>query len=156
MTDKQKEDGRAFETYNIQIDVTYLNPKYTFSGQKPNVMTGSGLLKVFELNPSGSGASFIGRWDGGSRDPGKTERYDLDIDIYRVSPDERRRFKKGERGYSGHHTAKVTSDTGRKYQVSLCTPGEKIFEGAVSFNLLRKVGLSESITFRDQATAVVS
>ena len=28
MTDKQKEDGKAFETFNIKIDVTYLNPKY--------------------------------------------------------------------------------------------------------------------------------
>ena len=77
-------------------DVTYLNPKFALSKQTANVMTGNGLLKVFELNPSGGGPSFIGRWDGGSRDPGKTERYDLDIDIYRVSRQEKRRFKKGE------------------------------------------------------------
>ena len=127
----QKEDGKAFETYNIKIDVTYLNPKYSFSKQTVNVMTGNGLLKVFELSPSGGGPSFIGRWDGGSRDPGKTERYDLDIDIYEVSSEENRHFKKGECGYSGHHTTKVENDKERKYHVSLCTPNEKIFPVAV-------------------------
>ena len=88
MRDKQKEDGKAFETFNVKIDITYLNPKYAFSKQTANVMTGNGLLKVFELNPSADGPSFIGRWDGGSRDPGKTERYVLNIDIYRVSREE--------------------------------------------------------------------
>ena len=135
----QKEDGKAFETFNIERDVTYLNPKYTLSKQTANVMTGNGLLKVFELNSSQGGPSFIGRWDGGSRDPGKTERYDLDIDIYGVADEEKLRFKYEQGGYSGHHTKKVDSDKGHKYQVSLCTPDEKIFEGTVCFNLLRKI-----------------
>ena len=155
MTDKQKEDGKAFETFNIEIDVTYLNPRYALSKQRVNVMTANGRLDVFELNPSEGGPSFIGRWDGGSRDPGKTERHDLDIDIYRVSRGQQRRFKKGERGYSGHHTTKVQSNRGRKYQVSLCTPDEKIFEGTVCFNLLRKVGVSDQFTVRERPTAVV-
>jgi hypothetical protein len=141
MTDKQKKDGKAFETYNIEINTTYLNPKYTLLKDTANVRTGEGLLKVFELNPSGDGASFVGRWDGGSRDPGKKERYDLDIDIYGVSDEEKLRFKKGEGGFSGHHTSKVESDRGHKYQVSLCTPDEKTFEGTVCFNLLREIEL---------------
>jgi hypothetical protein len=152
----QKEDGKAFETLNIETDVTYLNPKYTLSKQRANVMTGNGLLKVFELNPLEGGPSFIGRWDGGSRDPGKTERYDLDIDIYRVSREEKRRFNKGEPGYSGHHTTRVESERGYKYQVSLFTPDEKIFEGTVCFNLHRKIGVSDEISARDRATAVVT
>ena len=152
----QKEDGKAFETFNIERDVTYLNQKYTLSKQTANVMTGNGLLKVFELNPSEGGPSFIGRWDGGSRDPGKTERYDLDIDIYRVSREEKRRFNKGEPGYSGHHTTRVESERGYKYQVSLCTPDEKIFEGTVCFNLHRKIGVSDQISVRDRATVVVT
>jgi hypothetical protein len=152
----RKEDGKAFETFNIEIDVNDLNPKYRLSKQEGNVITGSGLLKVFELNPSGTGPSFIGRWDGGSRDPGKTERYDLDVDIYGVSSEEKRHFKKGERGYSGHHTTKVESDRGHKYQVSLRTPDEKIFEGIVCFNLHRKVGVSDQISVRDQATVVIA
>jgi hypothetical protein len=124
---------------NIKIERTYLNPKYTLSEQATNARTGEGLLKVFELTHSGDGPSFIGRWDGGSRDPGKTERYDLDIDIYGVADEEKLRFKYGQGGYSGHHTKKVDSNKGHKYQVSLCTSDEKIFEGTVCFNLLRKI-----------------
>jgi hypothetical protein len=71
MTDKQKKDGKAFETYNIEINRMYLNPKYTLSKEAANARTREGLLKVFKLNPSGDGPSFVGRWDGGSRDPGK-------------------------------------------------------------------------------------
>ena len=41
----QKEDGKAFETFNIERDVTYLNQKYTLPKQTANVMTGNGLLK---------------------------------------------------------------------------------------------------------------
>jgi hypothetical protein len=156
MPDKRKEDGRAFETFNIEIDVTYLNPKYQFSERTVNVMSGNGLLKVFELNPLEDGPYFIGRWDGGSRDPGKTERHDLDIDIYRVSREEKRRFKKGEREYSGHHTTRAESDRGYKYQVSLRTLDEKIFEGSVCFNLHRKSRVFDEISLHDQATMVVT
>jgi hypothetical protein len=141
----QKEDGKAFETYNVEIHTTYLNPKYTLPKQTANVMAGNGLLQVFELIPSGSEPLFIGRWDGGSRDPDKTERYDLDIDIDRVSDDEKRRFKYGQSGYSGHHTTKLESHRGHAYWVSLRTPDEVIFEGIVCFNLLRKIEFNATL-----------
>ena len=141
----QKENGKAFENYNVEIHATYLNAKYTLSKQTVNATTGMGLLKVFELNPSGGGPSFIGRWDGGSREIGKSERNDLDIDIYEVSDEEKRRFENGEGGYSGHHTSKVESNTGHVYQVSLRMADEKIFEGTVYFNLLRKQGFEASL-----------
>jgi len=70
----QKQDGKAFETFNIEIDRDYLNQKYELSKQTANVMTRTGLLEVFELNPSGGGPSFIGRWDGGRRDPDKNRK----------------------------------------------------------------------------------
>jgi len=143
--DKLKKDGKAFETFNIERDVTYLNQKYTLSKQTANVMTGNGLLKVFELNPSEGGPSFIGRWDGGSRDVGKKERYDLDIDICGVSDEEKDRFERNQSGYSGHHTTKVESDRGHKYQVSLRTPDGVIFDGTVRFNLLRKMEFNASL-----------
>jgi hypothetical protein len=98
----QKQDGKAFETYNVEMRTTYLNLKYAFSKQTANQITPTGRLDVFELNPSGDGPSFTARWDGGSRDVGKEERYDLDIDIHGVSDEEKRRFKNGQGGYSGH------------------------------------------------------
>jgi hypothetical protein len=75
----QKEDGKAFEAFNIKIDKTYLNPKYTLIQSATTVMSSTGWLKIFELSRLDGGApSFSGRWDGDSRDPGKEEKYDLD------------------------------------------------------------------------------
>ena len=143
----QKQDGKVFENFKVEIHQTYRNPRYTLSEQTANEISPTGLLKVFELYPSGGGPSFTARWDGGSRDEGKKERYDLDIDIEGVSNEERSRFKNGQGGYSGHHTTEVPSNAGRAYHVSLCTPGEMIFEGTVCFNLLRKQGFEASVDF---------
>jgi hypothetical protein len=40
--------SHVFGQSNIEIDVIYLNPKYTLSKQTVNVKTGEGLLKMFE------------------------------------------------------------------------------------------------------------
>ena len=84
---------------------------------------------------------------GGSRDEGKKEKYDLDIDIARVAEEERTRVKNGQGGYCGHRTMNVPSDTGHVYQVFLRTPSEMIFEGSVCFSLLRKQGFEASTEF---------
>jgi hypothetical protein len=152
MTRKEKEervhrqDGKAFEAFNLEICTTWLNPKYTLSEQATTVISSTGLLKIFELNPSGGRPSFTARWDGGSRDEGRIEKYDLDIDIGGVSDEEQRRFQNGQGGYSGHHTINVESnDKGHAYQVSLRTPDEMIFEGTAYLNLLRKQGFETSL-----------
>lgn len=145
----QKQDGKVFGNLKVEIHPTYLNPKYTLPKQTANEISPTGLLKVFEINPFEGGPSFTARWDGGSREVGRKERYDLDIDIDGVSEEERSRFKNGQGGFSGHHTVKVPSDTGHKYQVSLRTPGEMIFEGTVCFSLHRKLGFDESIQFTE-------
>ena len=99
----QKQDGKVFENFSVEIRPTYLNPTYTLSDQTANEISPTGLLKVFELNSSGDGPSFTARWDGGNRSGG-SERYELDMDIHGVSDQERIRFKHGLGGYSGHHT----------------------------------------------------
>ena len=150
-----KEDGKAFAVYNIEIRPTFRSPIYTLSKQASSVISGTGLLKLFELNPSQDGPSFVARWDGGSRDKGKQERYDLDIDIEGVAAKEKRHFKQGQGGYAGHHTTRIDSDRGWKYQVCIRTPDGSIFEGTVCFNLHRKVGVSETLHFGDTAKATV-
>jgi len=75
----QMEDGKAFGTYGIEIRETYLNPTYTLARDISHAISGTGLLKVFELKSSENGPSFVGRWDGGSRGSGKQERFDLDM-----------------------------------------------------------------------------
>jgi hypothetical protein len=151
----QREDGKAFETYNIEIRETYLNPKYSLSRNVSNVISRTGLLKIFEIKPAQNGPSFVGRWDGESRDRGKQERLDLDIDIEEVPPEEKRRFEKSDGGYTGHHTIRIDSDRGWKYQVSIRTPEGLIFEGTVCFNLHRKVGVSETLHISDTTEATV-
>ncbi|PWT79641.1 MAG: hypothetical protein C5B58_13110 [Acidobacteria bacterium] len=149
----RRQDGKAFATYNIEIHEGYRDPLYTVSKETSNVISGTGLLKVFELKPSHDGPSFIGRWDGGSRDAGKEERYDLDIDIEGVSDQEQRRFEKEKGGYAGHHTTKVDSDRGWKYHVCIHTPAGIVFEGTGCFNLHRKIGCEDNPTVSDTATA---
>jgi hypothetical protein len=80
----QKEDGKAFEVSNIQIQTVYLSPKYTLVEQSANTITSTGLLRVFDLKCVVAGPSFTARWDGSSRDSGNDERYDLDVDIVGV------------------------------------------------------------------------
>ena len=143
----QKQNGKVFENYNVEINQVYLNPNYTLLKQSANVISSTGRLGVFELTPSRDGPSFSARWDGGSRDDGKTETYDLDIDIDRVSEEERTRFKNDQGGYTGHHAINVPSDTGHAYQVFLRTPREIIFEGSVCFGLLRKQGFEARAEF---------
>jgi hypothetical protein len=151
----RRQDGKAFATYNIEIHEIYRDPMYTVSKGASNVISGTGLLKVFELKPSAEGPSFIGRWDGGSRGSGKQERFDLDIDIQGASDDDRRRFEKGEGSYAGHHTTRINSDRGWKYHVCIGTPEGLIFEGTVCFNLHRKVGVSEKLHLSDTAEATI-
>ncbi len=140
----QEQDGKAFEAFKIEIDAGYcLNPRYRLLKQAATVRGDMGRLDVFEINPLGDGPSFKARWDGGSRNPCKKERNDLDIDIYGISDEEKYRFERNEGGYFGHRTA--PNGAGRVYQVSLRTPHEVIFEGTVRFNLLRKMEFNASL-----------
>jgi len=152
MTRKEKEQrlrtekGQVFEIRDIAITATYLSPNYALAATEAVAVTGTGLLKVFELVPSHDGPSFIGRWDGGTRGVDKQERCDLDIDIYGVSSIDNDHFKKEEFGFSGHRTVKVSTSRGRSYFVSIRTPDELIFEGRVSFTAHRRL-LCEGAVF---------
>ena len=46
----QRQDGKAFEAFNIKIDEIYRNPEYTLVQSATTVMTSTGWLKIFELN----------------------------------------------------------------------------------------------------------
>jgi hypothetical protein len=142
----QKQDGKVFEINNFTIDVRYLNPNYSLLKQDIAVLGATGRLDIFELRPkSGDGPSFLGRWDGGSRDQGKVGREDLDIDIRRVSKAEQHRFENGKNGYAGHRSIRIASTTERAYEVSIRTPTDNmIFDGTVSFGVLRKIEFQAS------------
>jgi hypothetical protein len=134
----QKQDGKAFETYNVEIKTTFLDPRYRPPLESCNVIADTGPLNVFELMPiSENLPSFKGRWD--------EKKEALDVDIEGVSKAEWRRFKDGRQGYSGHHSKRVSSAKGWAYEVSISTPGGMVFEATVCFNLLRKIGFEASM-----------
>src|SRR3954447_8115125 len=100
----QQHDGKVFNVGEPVVNVRYQSPDYVFE-DGPRGLTSTGRFIVFRLTPiSGKPTSFEPRWDGGSRDSGKQERYDLDIDMVGVSRREAKKFERGQAGYSGHHT----------------------------------------------------
>jgi hypothetical protein len=146
-----KQDGKVFEVRDVNIQERFRSQGYVLSTPNTAVISSTGLLTIFELRPiSGKGPSFVGRWDGGSRDEGKTQRDDLDIDIKGdgVNAEVTLRFKRGEDGYSGHWTKHVPSTFGHAYDVSIRIPGETIFDGTVCFSVHRKIEFAGSVSFR--------
>jgi len=140
-----KEDGRVFEV-KYEIEQGYLNSKYSLSKEVAVLSPKNGWLKIFSLKPiSGTDPSFVGRWDGGSRDVGKTERYDLDFDIDGVTEEEEYWFIHGKNGYSGHRASRVSSAKGWEYEVFITTPSREIFKGFVRLYLHRKMEFSETL-----------
>lgn len=138
-----KQDGKVFEIHDLRIDERYRSEEYSLSKVDLPAITPTGRLIIFELRlVGGSGPSFVGRWDGGSWSAGKQERDDLDIDIEGVSRSVVRQFERGKAGYSGHHSTRVPTVTTRAYQVCICIPEKMIFDGTVSFSVLRKMAVS--------------
>ena len=136
------EDGKVFEIRDLTIQETYRDPNYILV-QNIGTLEPMGRVVLFTLKPaSENGPYFVGRWDGGSRDVGKTERYDLDIDLEGVSKRESERFKHAKGGYSGHRPELMPSAVGRAYKVAIRAQNQPIFEATVSFCTLRKMGLA--------------
>ena len=144
-----KEDGKVFAISNLIVDIAYQDPTYNIIKSATNAITQHGLLEVFKLEPiSGIGPSFVGRWDGGSREVGKKERQDLDIDIECVSESEGRRFRAEKDGYSGHHSTPLHTAAGWAYEVVIRTPKEgMIFKANVTFGVLRKLGFPATMSW---------
>jgi hypothetical protein len=139
-----REDGRVFEVEGA-IETRYLNAGYVLAQDEPAALSLTGWLRIFTLAPiAGAGPSFEARWDGGSREPGKIERYDLDIDISGVSSEEARLFKKSTNGYSGHHATRISGNAW-DYEVAIKIPRGAVFEAVVRLRFHRKLEFSETL-----------
>jgi hypothetical protein len=139
-----KEDGRVFEIA-AEIETRYLDAGYVLTEDTPATLSSTGWLRIFTVAPiAGAGPSFTARWDGGSREPGKAERYDLDVDISGVSPQEARFFKTGTHGHSGHHATRL-SPNAWDYQVAVQIPIGVLFEAVVRLRLHRRLEFSEML-----------
>lgn len=142
MTRQQKEirvmapDGKVFENLNILVDEIYLSQDYQCANPVTNKITPTGLLRIFELRPGSSDLpSFAARWDENAQT--------VDIDIDGVSENAKTLFKKGTNGYSGHWSQHVP-DNLSTYTFRMCIqiPSQKVFEGTVSFTVVRRQSLT--------------
>jgi len=108
-----REDGKVFEVRDLEVKTRFLDSNYKIyrgSGE----LTPTGHLVVLKLTQkTGRPPSFVGRWDGGSRDAGTSERYDLDFDMIGMPLDQVMNFKGGRGGYSGHHSKNFPVENGR-------------------------------------------
>jgi hypothetical protein len=140
----QKADGKVFNIADFTKNVRYQSQDYIFQ-QGDGSLTPTGHLVIFRLERiSGEPLSFVARWDGGSREPGKS-KFELDIDMCSKEKDEVKKFIGGQAGYSGHHAIKKTDVSNcHCYEVLIKTPNDVVFEATVSFTVHRQLGVSLS------------
>ena len=104
-------------------------------------MTKTGLLEIGRVRPQDKSLpEFVFRWD--------ERAEDLDVDILNVSVRIRRDFERGKRGYSGHHTRRMSGDA-RDFETDIKIPSGIVFRGCLSVPLQRKRELADGISFED-------
>jgi hypothetical protein len=139
-----QEDGKVFGIGDLAIEKKFLHHDYDFR-MNEGKLTSMGHLVVFELiRKSGAPPVFVGRWDGGSRDAGRSQRYDLDVDMKGMADEETKNFKRERLGYRGHHSKRISVAKGRGYEVRIETPDGLVFEGIISFTVHRRIAFSTS------------
>jgi hypothetical protein len=125
--------GEVKSAFEISIAKDHLDDHYTLKFSNKSETTKQGLLEVGKLEPKiDSLPLFAFRWDE------KDKRVDVDIysyGNYRVSNTERKLFKSGKNGYSGHR-AQPVNQGGRLFDIDISIPSKHIFKGHIHFNIL--------------------
>jgi hypothetical protein len=128
-------DGKAFGTNLVTVEEGYVvHSDYELALLSFADIGETGLLKVFEVTPNGTGKpGFVGRWD--------EKKNRLDVDITGVTEEVTRLFQKGRQGYLGHHPDPLPGPE-RRFPVVLRVPDAgMVFSGVLSFGLRRKLAL---------------
>jgi hypothetical protein len=133
-----KKDGRAFAVTEVLVEDGYtihedyrLHPEPRPDSNRikePRRITSTGHLIVLQILPKVEGLTgFCLRWD---ERPGL-----LDVDLIGGTRTARSNFRKGLRGYEGHHPEPLPD---RRFDVKIRMPGLTVFRGVVSFGLGRE------------------
>jgi len=142
-----KRDGKARRTMNVNESTYYIDSDYVIDMYDNNKITNTGLLTIANLHKNKhlttKSTEFLFRWDG------KTNT--LDIDPCNALPNERAKFKKGTRNYSGHHPKKLPSG-GWEYECKIIWGGKQLYHGKIGFNLAREVAASTGIAVKPSAS----
>jgi hypothetical protein len=115
---------------DLVIKEEFLHPSYSLDMAPDAEATKTGLLRLFSLRPRDpSMPTFHGRWDPKDGMSPRIGSSAIDLDAEGLSDQEEKAFISGEKGFSGHHSAKL--DEG-KHKISITTPQlGKIFDGVL-------------------------
>jgi hypothetical protein len=134
--------GQVFHVRDFGVvEVRTLSRDYEFE-VCDGTLTPMGRLDLFRLGPRViSLPSFVARWDGGNRHG--REQFDLDIDMRNAPVDDIEKFRRGQEGYTGHHSIRTTVLTGHhRYEVMIATPRGIVFDATCSFTLHRQISVA--------------
>jgi hypothetical protein len=134
--------GIVSEASNVQYNLTCRDPEYKIEICDGKLDMENGFLPIAKIVPiSGSGPSFVARWD--------QRAEELDIDMQGSPEDEIGMFKRSEGGYSGHHTRRIPGENKHVFQVNVSIPNRTIFEGSISFSKTHDMRLKDKVGFED-------
>lgn len=134
-------EQKASSIIEVNVEKHCLDRNYDLEEHSGGEITPTGLLVIATLKPKKSSLpEFWFRWD---------EKDDkLDVDIKEVDNTVKDWFKRGEKGYGGHHPKRISVEK-RTSEVDIRIPGINIFRGFISFGLHREVAIKDKIQLSD-------
>jgi hypothetical protein len=133
-----KEDGRVFEIRDVELTEHYSNPDYPYEFEPLAKLSDTAEWFLFLFMRRGGGAWFRGRWD--------EDQETIDVDILDVAAAEKRTFARSDTKF-GHHTIQGFDATRYLFHLNIARPnGERVFEGDISFTVLRKFATTDEVS----------
>lgn len=148
--DIRKKQGIAGRTNEVEeVRRQYMAPEYELRLYPGCEIGKTGRLDIGELRPCRPVGSFLPRF-GIRWDEGKSE---IDADAFDCTDEERGRFRKGEPGYSGHHST-ILGGAGRVADWVLCWNGRLLYHGWIRCSVGRDFEASVAVGIGVTASAV--
>jgi hypothetical protein len=123
-------------------DNYHTDPDYELNQPSRSEIDERGRLIVGELKAKKSDLpSFMFRWDE------KDDRLDVDIhgDPDVVTEEVKDYFRRGTKGYQGHHPIRKEPLENKTFEIDIWIPGKNVFRGCITFGIDRELGLRATI-----------
>jgi len=130
-------DGKARSAFNVSECHTFIDSQYDIVLGKPIGNTGPLVVSILKAKNATPEADFMLRWDE------KANRLDVEPPV-NASKRQKRMFRNGTNGYSGHQPERIGSDP-RVFKVDIIWNCMELYHGEIGFNLAREVESKTSI-----------
>lgn len=142
-------DRKASKAMEVSVEEHYhLDENYDLELYPGSEITSGGLLIIAKLKPKPEKSSlpeFWFRWD---------EKGDeLNVDIHGVADTIKDRFRKGEKGYKGHHPKRKSPEK-RTCEIDIWVPEINVFHGCISLALKREVTIRDSLSIEGDVAVI--